>query len=60
MPIEDLGRNLTSSGTKDGPITLYFAGEGYDDQYNGWVQGAFRSGERAAKSILGLEQHERL
>lgn len=32
--------------------TLYFAGEAFDDKFNGWVQGGFLSGERVARRIL--------
>ena len=32
--------------------TLYFAGEAFDDKFNGWVQGGYLSGERVARSIL--------
>ena len=55
MPIEHLTRGLTGTETNEGPTTLFFAGEGFDDKYNGWVQGAFRSGERVANCILGFD-----
>ena len=45
----------SSSRTTTTPTTtttLYFAGECYDDKFNGWVQGAYLSGERVAKSIM--------
>ncbi|KAL7545162.1 hypothetical protein ACHAWF_008517 [Thalassiosira exigua] len=52
----DLTRGLTGSdadlvGVDGGRATLHFAGEAFDDLYNGWVQGAYRSGERLAKVI---------
>lgn len=34
------------------PKTLYFAGEAFDDKFNGWVQGGYLSGERVARAIL--------
>lgn len=34
------------------PKSLYFAGEAFDDKYNGWVQGGYLSGERVARAIL--------
>ena len=54
ISIEDLTRGLTGTDEKDDSTTLFFAGEGYDDKFNGWVQGAYRSGERVARDILGL------
>jgi polyamine oxidase len=54
VPHEDLTRGLTGTQAREGPITLYFAGEGFDDKFNGWVQGAYRSGLRVANSILGI------
>lgn len=57
MPMTDLTCGLTGTDDRDGqPCTLYFAGEGFDDMFNGWVQGAWRSGERVAKSILNLTE----
>jgi polyamine oxidase len=62
VPYENLARGLT--GVPEGdqenkaasdsslPITLYFAGEAFDDKYNGWIQGGYLSGERVAKSML--------
>jgi polyamine oxidase len=58
---EDLRRPL--NGLDDGaatesmsatirPPTLYFAGEAFDDTFNGWVQGGYLSGERTARAIL--------
>jgi polyamine oxidase len=34
------------------PKTLYFAGEAFDDKFNGWVQGGFLSGQRVARTII--------
>ncbi|KAL3893537.1 MAG: hypothetical protein SGARI_008118, partial [Bacillariaceae sp.] len=34
------------------PPSLYFAGEAFDDKFNGWVQGGYLSGERTARAIL--------
>jgi monoamine oxidase len=34
------------------PKTLYFAGEAFDDKFNGWVQGGYLSGERVARTII--------
>jgi polyamine oxidase len=48
----DLTCGLTGTNNRDGPKTFYFAGEALDDKFNGWVQGAYRSGERVAKSII--------
>ena len=52
VPEGDLASALTGTAERDGRKTLYFAGEAFDDRFNGWVQGAYRSGERVAKSIL--------
>ncbi|CAB9504908.1 specific histone demethylase 1B [Seminavis robusta] len=57
VPIEDLRRGLTGCDTNDNnandkPTTLYFAGEAFDNKYNGWVQGGYLSGERVARTIL--------
>lgn len=56
VPREDLLRGLTGSDddTERGstPTTLYFAGEAFDDKFNGWVQGGFLSGERTGRKIL--------
>lgn len=58
---EDLRRGLDGRGIGDHsensdtiqcPTTLYFAGEAFDDKFNGWVQGGFLSGERTARLIL--------
>jgi polyamine oxidase len=48
----DLTCGLTGTNKRDGPKTFYFAGEALDDKFNGWVQGAYRSGERVARSII--------
>jgi polyamine oxidase len=32
--------------------TLYFAGEAFDNKFNGWVQGGYLSGERVARAII--------
>lgn len=56
IPHLDLTRGLTGTQAREGPITLYFAGEGFDDKFNGWVQGAYRSGLRVANSILGISE----
>ena len=40
--------------------TLHFAGEAFDDLYNGWVQGAYRSGERVALQILADTDIQRI
>lgn len=53
-PVSDLTDSLprtVDQHQRASPI-LHFAGEAMDDQFNGWVQGAYRSGERVAKSIL--------
>lgn len=50
-PILDFTRPLPGDTTTE--PTLYFAGEAYDDKFNGWVQGAYRSGERVAMELLG-------
>ena len=34
------------------PPILYFAGEAFDDKFNGWVQGGYLSGERTARAVL--------
>lgn len=52
VPESDLTCGLTGTDNREGVKTLYFAGEGFDDKFNGWVQGAYRSGERVAESIL--------
>jgi polyamine oxidase len=68
-------RRSTSNGQgrmeEDGPMkieregttkktTLYFAGEAFDDKFNGWVQGGYLSGQRVARSILqDLQQQQR-
>eukprot|EP00957_Ditylum_brightwellii_P186466 14197007-Ditylum_brightwellii.AAC.1 len=52
IPIDDMTRALTGTSEKDGVMTLYFAGESFDEKFSGWVQGAYRSGERVAKTIL--------
>ena len=52
VPIDDLTHGLTGTEAKEGPNTLTFAGECFDDRFNGWIQGAYRSGERVAKSLL--------
>jgi polyamine oxidase len=36
----------------DAPTTLYFAGEAFDDKFNGWVQGGYLSGQRVTRRIL--------
>jgi polyamine oxidase len=60
---EDLWRGLDGVGdiTTDTirPTTLYFAGEAFDDKFNGWVQGGFLSGERTARMIL-QDHHQAL
>ena len=56
VPHEDLTRGLTGTQAQEGPFTLYFAGEGFDDKFNGWIQGAYRSGLRVANSILGISE----
>ncbi len=48
----DLTCGLTGTNNRDEPKTFYFAGEALDDKFNGWVQGAYRSGERVARSII--------
>jgi polyamine oxidase len=56
VPVQDFTCGLSGQEGNDGrqgPTKLYFAGEAYDDMFNGWVQGAFRSGERVAKEIIG-------
>lgn len=58
-PQENLSRGLTGTKNQDGPIVLHFAGEGFDDKFNGWVQGAYRSGESVAKFILGRSTKSR-
>mmetsp|Transcript_20079 Transcript_20079/g.28455 ORF Transcript_20079/g.28455 Transcript_20079/m.28455 type:complete len:526 (-) Transcript_20079:178-1755(-) len=55
VPYDDLARGLTGAPNQQNegdPVTLHFAGEGFDDKFNGWVQGAYRSGERVAQVIL--------
>ena len=54
IPQEDLTRGLSGvdEDKKDHPTTLYFAGEAFDDKFNGWVQGGYLSGERTARQIL--------
>jgi polyamine oxidase len=56
VPFEDLTCGLSRQGTdgRQGPTKVYFAGEALDDMFNGWVQGAYRSGERVAKEIIGI------
>ncbi|KAL3904905.1 MAG: hypothetical protein SGILL_009891 [Bacillariaceae sp.] len=58
---DDLRRPLSGqeAGEADGkfcrtqrPPTLYFAGEAFDDKFNGWVQGGYLSGERTARAIM--------
>jgi polyamine oxidase len=56
VPHEDLTRGLTGTLAREGPITLYFAGEGFDDKFNGWVQGAYRSGLKVASAIFGTSK----
>jgi monoamine oxidase len=34
------------------PKTLHFAGEAFDNKFNGWVQGGYLSGERVARTII--------
>jgi monoamine oxidase len=48
------------SGTEDnqGDRTLYFAGEAMDELYNGYLHGAYRSGEQTAHKILGMKKIE--
>ena len=58
-PMEDLEKPLAgSNGADRRSETLFFAGEGYDKAFNGWVQGAYFSGERVAEKILGLKAIE--
>ncbi|KAG7362752.1 polyamine oxidase [Nitzschia inconspicua] len=45
--VGEIARPVPSS-----PKTLYFAGEAFDDKYNGWVQGGYLSGERVGRTIL--------
>jgi polyamine oxidase len=56
VPIENLRRSLTGQGSADpeslSPSTLYFAGEAFDDKFNGWVQGGYMSGERVGMNIV--------
>ena len=52
---DDLQRGLNGSTGDDDPshpTTLYFAGEAFDNKFNGWVQGGYLSGERTAHMIL--------
>jgi len=37
-------------------FTLFFAGEATDTEHAGTVEGALRSGERAARDVLGMAQ----
>jgi polyamine oxidase len=56
VPVEDFTCGLSGQGKdgRQGPTRLCFAGEAFDDMFNGWVQGAYRSGERVAKEIIGI------
>ena len=60
VPVEDFTCGLSGQGKdgRQGPTRLYFAGEAFDDMFNGWVQGAYRSGERVAKEIIGISNTE--
>ena len=52
---DDLQRGLNGSTGDDDPshpTTLYFAGDAFDNKFNGWVQGGYLSGERTAHMIL--------
>eukprot|EP00978_Attheya_sp_CCMP212_P047450 scaffold421372_cov69-Attheya_sp.AAC.6 len=56
VPFSDLTKGLNGVEGHEEDVTnretLYFAGEAFDDKFNGWVQGAYMSGERLAKKIL--------
>lgn len=60
VPVEDFTCGLSGQGKdgRQGPPRLHFAGEAFDDMFNGWVQGAYRSGERVAKEIIGISNTE--
>ena len=52
-----ISSSSSSSSSSSGPSVksydaLNFAGEAYDNLYNGWVQGGYRSGEYLAEKLL--------
>ena len=49
---DSIGDEQGQDESQGNETTLYFAGEAFDDLYNGWVQGGYRSGERVANQIL--------
>jgi len=41
--------HLKGANERDGVKTRYFVGKGFDEKFNDWVKGVYRSGERVTR-----------